>query len=571
MAEVRAVEQAAPGVLPQGWVLAGRNVTLLRRDSAELTGAVLSPIVFFVGFYLPLRGVMSRLGLDYAQHLLPVIVLQAMLFTAISSAEGLAADVDAGMFRRMRSMPVARVAPVLGRLAADLVRALVTVTVGVAIGYAFGFRFEAGALRAFAFVGLAVLFALVMALGADSLAVRSGGRESVAQALMVPQLLLVMISTGFVPVSGFPSWLRGIARQQPVSRFADAMRDLATGAPSGRAVAICLLWAAGLAAVFGVLLARGLAGRAPGARADSPASATGSSPVGSPAVVIGGSTEAQAEAIAAVAGGPVAGWVAPSERGVGAAWRGGLLQAQRLLRRWSREPIVLAQTLIFPAFLLLVFRAVLGDSITSSTGRDSVYGTVPLTVLVGTVFGSIGTGASLLSERDGGLLARFQVMPVHRASALIGRLLAELARALAATVALTLAGLAVGLRFHQGPLAAVGFLLVPAVLAVGVAALVTAVAVRAASQASLGVLSLLALLMLFFNAGFVPAGEYPGWLRPVVRVVPFSYATDAMRGLADAGPVLVPFLGALAWGAGLVVVFGAAAVRGYRVAAARRG
>ncbi|WP_261558467.1 ABC transporter permease [Frankia tisae] len=259
------------------------------------------------------------------------------------------------------------------------------------------------------------------------------------------------------------------------------------------------------------------------------------------------------------------------ERRPASALRCGLLQAERLLRRWSREPLVLAQTLVFPGFLLLVFRTVLGDSITAATGQGSIYGTVPLTVLAGTVFGGVGTGVSLVAERDSGLLARFQVMPVHRAGALTGRLLAEVVRALAAAVALALTGLAVGLRFHQGPLAAVGFLLVPCVLAVGFAALITAVAVRVKDAASLGVLSLLALLMLFFNAGFVPAAEYPGWSQPVVRAVPFSCATEAMRGLADSGAVLVPFLQCLAWGAGLVAVFGPAAVRGYRVAAARRG
>ncbi|WP_261558459.1 ABC transporter permease [Frankia tisae] len=257
---------AAAGLLRQSWVLAGRDVALLRRDSAELSGAVLSPIVFFVGFYVPLRRVMADLGVDYAQHLLPVIVLQAMLFTAISSAEGLAADIDAGMYRRVRSMPVARLAPVLGRLAADLIRAVLAVVVAVVIGYAFGFRFHDGLGPALVFAALALLFALVMALGADAIAVRTGSKESVAQTLTVPQLLLVMISTGFVPLSGFPSWLRGIARQQPVSRFADAMRALATGAPSLQPTVIALLWAAGLAVAFGALLLRGLAGRAPGTR-----------------------------------------------------------------------------------------------------------------------------------------------------------------------------------------------------------------------------------------------------------------------------------------------------------------
>ncbi|WP_163547873.1 ABC transporter permease [Candidatus Frankia nodulisporulans] len=250
---------SAAQVSRQAWVLAGRNVTLLGRDSAELSGALVSPVVFFVGFYVPLRGVMSDLGIDYAQHLLPVVILQAMIFVAISSAEALAGDVDAGMYRRVRSMAVARLAPVLGRLAADLIRALLAVAVGIAVGSAFGFRFHAGVAAAFGFVGLALLFAVGLALGADALAIRTGAKESVAQTLMVPQLLLIMISTGFVPLSGLPSWLRGIAGQQPVSRFADAMRALASGGPTARPVLLALAWGVGITVVFGLLLVRVLA------------------------------------------------------------------------------------------------------------------------------------------------------------------------------------------------------------------------------------------------------------------------------------------------------------------------
>ena len=77
-------------------------------------------------------------------------------------------------------------------------------------------------------------------------------------------------------------------------------------------------------------------------------------------------------------------------------------------------------------------------------------------------------------------------------------------------------------------------------------------------------LSILFLLMLFFNTGFAPVEEYPGWLEPVVRYQPMSLAIDTMSGLTEGGPVRDALIGTLVWSVGLSVVFGVLAVRGYR-------
>jgi len=74
-------------------------------------------------------------------------------------------------------------------------------------------------------------------------------------------------------------------------------------------------------------------------------------------------------------------------------------------------------------------------------------------------------------------------------------------------------------------------------------------------------------VLLFFNPGVAPAGVFPAWLQPAVQLQPMSPTIEAMRGLAEGGPVLWPLVQAAAWAAALVVVFAPAAVRGYRAAA----
>ncbi len=55
----------------------------------------------------------------------------------------------------------------------------------------------------------------------------------------------------------------------------------------------------------------------------------------------------------------------------------------RILRRWSRDPATLVQSLVMPAGFLVALDIVLGDGIEKVTGHSGLYGQVPLVALVG--------------------------------------------------------------------------------------------------------------------------------------------------------------------------------------------
>ncbi len=243
------------------------------------------------------------------------------------------------------------------------------------------------------------------------------------------------------------------------------------------------------------------------------------------------------------------------------------VQAGRLLTRWRRDRALLIGSLIFPVSLLLVYEWMLDERVRQITGVDSVYGLVPMCAVLSALFGALGSAVSIPMERDWGLLSRMWVLPVHRASALAGRLTAEAVRALIGTVLITALGVTMGLRFSHGWPTALVYILIPPIVVVGFTAPVTALALRTNGHTGMTWLTAGTVPLAFVNSGATPIGLFPDWLRPLVRVQPMSPPIEVMRALAHDGPLVWPLAMTLIWAIVLLAVFIPLAVRGYRLAA----
>jgi ABC-2 type transport system permease protein len=244
-----------------------------------------------------------------------------------------------------------------------------------------------------------------------------------------------------------------------------------------------------------------------------------------------------------------------------------LLFAGHLLTRWRRQPGVLIQALLFPTFLLITYKLLVGKSIIRMTGTDSLYGLVPMCAVAGAMFGALAAGRGMTFERDTGLIGRLWVLPVHRASALTGRLLAEAARTLASSALITAVGVGLGLRFKGSWLAVIPFILVPVLVVVVFSMAVIAIAVRAKSGAVLVWLGVPSTGTVFSSSGVVPTRTLPSWLQTEIHLQPLWTTLASMRALALGGPALWPLLLTVMWALGLAVMLAPLAVRGYRVAA----
>lgn len=235
--------------------LTERSVLGTLRDG-DLIFAIGGPIAFFLCFNITLRTVISTGDLSYPQYMLPVIVIQAMIFTAMTTADRAARDHLSGLGVRLKTLPIAALVPVSARMLSALIRAAAALLAAIAVGYAFGFRFDGDVTHVLAFCLIALVLSLALSLGADAMGSVASSTEAAGQLLLIPQLLLVMLSTGIAPAEAFPGWMGWFVRNQPVSQIAEALRGLTIGCMNAANLAISLAWCVALLVGFGWIAVR---------------------------------------------------------------------------------------------------------------------------------------------------------------------------------------------------------------------------------------------------------------------------------------------------------------------------
>jgi ABC transporter DrrB family efflux protein len=249
-------------------VITRRNLLFTVRLPQVLVLSSIMPVIFIVMFTSVFGGAIQAAlppaaAGKYVNWLLPGLLAQFALFGGSGTASGLAEDLAKGVIDRFRSLPMARAAVLAGRTLSDLVRLALTLTLLLAVGYGIGFRPQTSALGlvgALA-VGLAFGYAWSWVMALLGLLVRSA--EAVQAATYMVVFPLAFTSSVFVPTQTMPGWLQLFAANQPVTVASNALRGLVLGQgalPPGSTVAgqvaLALLWAAAITAVFAPLAVR---------------------------------------------------------------------------------------------------------------------------------------------------------------------------------------------------------------------------------------------------------------------------------------------------------------------------
>lgn len=232
-------------------VLARRSLAKTSRNPGTIVNGVVTPVLFLVVFLYLFGGAVAGSTADYLQYLFPgIIVMGAGLTGLVSTGTNICLDLKNGVTDRFRSLPISRLAPLLGSVLADLVRYLLAVAVLFLIGSALGFRSHGGAVSALGAVGLAILFGFCLSWITVLIGVTARSAEAVMAFSFLTFLPLQLGTSLAGPTASLPGWVQAWVTINPVTAVMDACRALLNGTPGGGPVTATLIWCAAIFAVF---------------------------------------------------------------------------------------------------------------------------------------------------------------------------------------------------------------------------------------------------------------------------------------------------------------------------------
>lgn len=240
------------------WVEASRHLRIIPRNIELLIFATIQPIMFVVLFVYVFGGSIQVPGYaTYEQFLIPGIFSQSLVFGSAFTSIGLAEDMSKGLIDRLRSLPMARSAVLIGRTVSDLVRNVITFAVMLAVAlWPVGFRFEGSFTGAVAATALLLLFSYALSWVQALIGLSVSSVEAANSAGFIWMFPMTFVSSAFVDPATLPGWLRPVANANPFTIVTDAARALYNGNPAGSDPWLSLVGSLAIIAVFATLAIR---------------------------------------------------------------------------------------------------------------------------------------------------------------------------------------------------------------------------------------------------------------------------------------------------------------------------
>lgn len=236
-------------------IVAYRNLLTILRVPTLLTTATVQPLMFVFLFAYVFGATLG--GSQYREFLLAGIFAQTVAFNAAFTTVGLAGDLQKGIIDRMRSLPMSRLAVLMGRTLSDLVVNVLSLVVMVACGYIVGWRIHGPVEDAALAFAVILLFAFAMSWIGALTGLFAPNVEVAQSAGLIWLFPLSFISSAFISAETLPGPLRTIAEWNPITAVSAAGRKLfdnssppSFATPTGWAADHCIEYAVGCSLVI---------------------------------------------------------------------------------------------------------------------------------------------------------------------------------------------------------------------------------------------------------------------------------------------------------------------------------
>jgi ABC-type polysaccharide/polyol phosphate export permease len=236
---------------------AGRHLRILPRNIDVLVFATVQPIMFVLLFAYVFGGSISVPGYStYYQYLMPGIFAQTVVFGSAFTSVGLAEDLSKGFIDRLRSLPIAASAVLVGRTLSDLCRNVLTFVIMIVVAYLIGFRFEGGIVGALAGTGLLLSFSYALSWVQAIIGLSVKSVEAANSGGFIWMFPMTFVSSAFVSPDTLPRPLEVVANANPFTVVTNAARAFYNGNPVGNSGWYALAYAVGIITVFATLAVR---------------------------------------------------------------------------------------------------------------------------------------------------------------------------------------------------------------------------------------------------------------------------------------------------------------------------
>ena len=214
--------------ITDGGIITWRNLLTIRRNPEWLMAATLQPIMFVLLFAYVFGDAIGGEagGGAYREFLIAGIFAQTVAFNSAFTVVGFANDLQKGIIDRFRSLPMSRLAVVLGRTTSDLVVSIVALIVMSACGLLVGWRIRGSFLDAALGYLVMLMFAWALSWVGALIGLMARSVEVAQSAGLIWLFPLSFISSAFVPTDKLPGVLKAIADWNPFTAVINATRDL---------------------------------------------------------------------------------------------------------------------------------------------------------------------------------------------------------------------------------------------------------------------------------------------------------------------------------------------------------
>jgi ABC-2 type transport system permease protein len=207
--------------------------------------------------------------------------------------------------------------------------------------------------------------------------------------------------------------------------------------------------------------------------------------------------------------------------------------AGRALRAVPRDLAVVMPPVFISLFFFIVNVATLKRVVDHVPGLNYTAFQMGTAILLGVT--GVSRAPALVLDIQNHYFDRLLLTPVRRTAILVGHMAADMAVAAVLTVPILVLGLILGVRFQDGPLGVVLFIVMAALWSLAFAGFGYAIALKTGNPAAVNSTFLLFFPFLFLTSAYVPRNQLSGWLNTVAGFNPVTYLLAGLRSLVMQG------------------------------------